>query len=96
MSQTLTLPNLDESLMHKLQLWAERHGRSVEAEATELLSRAVVAHDGEHTSTDATPHLPAPDPAAQERMKQGIEAVRGMWKGRGTTDEVMRELRGED
>lgn len=82
---TLTLPNLDESLMQKLQQWAHQHGRSVEAEATDILSSVV----GTKEMTG--------EPHSAEKPKANIcDSIRGKWKGLGTTDETMRELRGED
>ena len=41
MSTTLTIRNLSEPVKQKLRIQAARHGRSMEAEAREILSRAV-------------------------------------------------------
>jgi hypothetical protein len=70
----------------KLRIQAARHGRSMEAEAREILSRAVEAPQ------------PAP-PRTVEEMRERLLAVTGIWKDRHagkTTDEVMKELRGDD
>jgi antitoxin FitA len=86
---TLTIPNLDEPLAVKLRLWATRHGRSVEAEARDILTQAVA-------SEPAPTILP---PRTPEEMRERIRAITGIWKDRAggqTTDELMRELRGDD
>lgn len=87
MSTTLTIRNLDETVKQKLRLLAASHQRSMEAEIRDILARAV---DG-----------PAPlaAPRTPEEMRQRLEAIRGIWKDRATgqsTDEIMRELRGDD
>jgi len=86
MSTTLTIPDLDEAVEEKLRKQAARHGRTVQAEAREILTRSVAAD------------TPAPEDGLtpQERVREGIQAVRGLWKGRMTTDEVMELTRGDD
>ena len=57
------------------------HQRSMEAEAREILARAV-----EEQQEGLSP---------QERMRKRIESVSGIWKGRMSTDEIMQITRGE-
>ena len=87
MSTTLTIRNLDENVKLKLRLRAASHQRSMEAEAREIL--AVVLNSGETL-------LP---PRSPEEMRERLKAVSGIWKDRlggKTTDEIMKELRGDD
>ena len=87
MSTTLTIRNLDEDVKRKLRLRAASHQTSMEAEAREIIARAV-----NEPETIAPPRTP-------EEMRARLEAVRGIWKDRAggrSTDEVMRELRGDD
>jgi plasmid stability protein len=60
----------------------------MEAEARDILTRAV-------TQVDA-PGQTASAGTASAAALQALNAIRGKWQGRGTTDAVMRELRGED
>ena len=87
MSTTLTIRNLEEPVKQKLRRQAASHGRSMEAEAREILTLAVTRPAPAH------PQVAAP---ISEAAKNAVESVRGIWQGRGTTDEMMRELRGED
>ncbi|MDB5930537.1 MAG: hypothetical protein JWR60_2244 [Polaromonas sp.] len=87
MTTTLTIRNLQEPVKQKLRMQAASNGRSMEAEAREILTLAVTR--------------PAPAPSTvqapvSEAAKNAISSVRGIWKGRGNTDDMMRELRGED
>lgn len=87
MSTTLTIRNLDESVKRKLRLRAAEHQTSMEAEAREILTRAVTE-----------PQTLAP-PRNAEELKERLQAVRGIWKDRAggrSTDEIMQELRGDD
>ena len=84
MSTTLTIRNLDEEVKRKLRIRAATNQTSMEAEAREILARAV--NEPETISPPSTP----------EEMRARLEAVRGIWKDRGTTDELMRITRGED
>lgn len=86
MSTTLTIRNLDEDVKRKLRLRAAIHQTSMEAEAREILTRAVAEPDV----------VPENGDTPQERMRKAIESVNGIWAGRGTTDELMRLTRGED
>lgn len=86
MSTTLTIRNLAEPVKQKLRMRAARHGRSMEAEAREILAH-VVEEPNDATTGSLT---------QQQRMIQALDSLSGIWKGRGSTDEMMRELRGED
>ena len=87
MSTTLTIRNLDETVKQKLRMQAARNQRSMEAEARELLARGL--EQGE----------PLGPPRTAGEMKERLEALRGIWKERSkgrSTDEIMKELRGDD
>ena len=84
MSTTLTIRNLAADVKRKLRLRAARHQRSMEAEARDILTRIV-----------AEPETPTA-PRNAEELKQRLQAVRGLWKDRGTTDDLMNLTRGED
>ena len=86
MSTTLTIRNLAEPVKQKLRLRAASNGRSMEAEAREILSAAV-------QETGIAP------PKTAEEMRERLKAFTGIWSGKAggkTTDELMRELRGDD
>lgn len=87
MSTTLTIRNLDETVKQKLRMRAARNQTSMEAEARAILARTVSAED-----------TPRP-PQTVGDMRERLALVRGTWKdranGRGT-DEIMKELRGDD
>ncbi len=84
MSTTLTIRNLDEEVKRKLRIRAAEHQTSMEAEARAIITQAV-------SKTGAlTP------PQNAEELKDRLKAVRGIWKDRGTTDELMELTRGED
>ncbi|WP_052573860.1 hypothetical protein [Haloferula sp. BvORR071] len=86
MSTTLTIRNLAEPVKQQLRLRAASNGRSMEAEAREILSAAVLE------SRVSPPRTP-------EEMRERLKAVTGIWKSRTagkTTDEMMRELRSDD
>lgn len=82
MSTTLTIRNLDESVKQKLRMQAASHGRSMEAEAREILRVAVAKAEQISNPGEADP-------------KSVCESVRGIWKGRMSTDEIMELTRGE-
>lgn len=86
MSTTLTIRNLEEPVKQKLRVQAARHGRSMEAEAREILTRAVTASQASETVAN---------PSNSDSMKSACDSVRGIWKGRMTTDEIMTLTRGE-
>ena len=76
--------NLSEPIKQKLHRQAASHGRSMEAEALEIIVKGVAA-------VKSAPFEKLPP---QERMKQALASLSGIWKDRGTTDDIMRELRG--
>lgn len=87
MSTTLTIRNLDGAVKQKLRIRAASHQRSMEAEARAILAEAVNNRD-----------KMAP-PRSPEEMRERLKSVQGIWKDRmetKTTDEWMRELRGDD
>ncbi len=85
MSTTLTIRNLDEAVKQKLRMRAASNQRSMEAEAREILTRVVIE-----------PYLLPENIQPKERMKRALDSLTGIWQGRGNTDEMMRELRGEE
>ena len=87
MSTTLTIRNLEEPVKHLLRIQAARHKRSMEAEAREILTRAVTQNAANPMGTQGP---------ISEAAQNAVASVRGIWQGRGSTDEMMRELRGED
>jgi plasmid stability protein len=87
MSGTLTIRNLDPRVKQRLRLRAAVHQRSMEAEARAILALAVEAAPGVDV-----PVLP---PRTPEEMRERLQAVGGLWKVRGTTDDLMQATRGE-
>jgi plasmid stability protein len=88
MSTTLTIRNLEEPVKHLLRIQAASHQRSMEAEARDILTRAVMPMSAAG---------PAPTTGAVSAAAlNAVNAIRGKWQGRGTTDAAMQELRGED
>lgn len=83
MSRTLTIRNLDEAVKQKLRLRAARHRTSMEAEAREILRKAL---------EEAVPSAPR----TPEELRERLRGVRGLWKDRGTTDELTQLTRGND
>lgn len=84
---TLTIRNLDETVKRKLRIQAARNQRSMEAEARELLARAL------------DDQAPLTAPRTVEEMRERLQEVRGIWKDRTegrSTDEIMKDLRGDD
>jgi antitoxin FitA len=88
MRTTLTIRNLNETVKQKLRIRAARHQTSMEAEARSILTRAVDEPDAVEACRDR-------EALMAERRKR-IEAVVGVWKDRGTTDDLMALTRGED
>lgn len=87
MSTTLTIRNLDKEVKQKLRIRAAQHQRSMEAEAREILARGVELEEI------------YPPPKNEEEMSARLAAVTGIWKDRTngkSTDEIMKELRGDD
>jgi len=87
MSSTLTVRHLDEMVKQKLRLQAARHGRSMEAEAREIIARDVMA--GGETPLAGF----GQDSTVTSQGK--FDHLAGIWKGRMSTDEVMQITRGE-
>ena len=91
MSTTLTIRNLEEPVKQKLRMQAASHGHSMEAEAREILTRAVkggspaATHSFQAVATVASP----------ARNKGKFDHVIGLWKGGMSTDEIMQLTRGE-
>lgn len=86
MSTTLTIRNLDKEVKQKLRIRAAQHQRSMEAEARAILTEGVSMPD----------LLP---PTNKDEMSERLATVSGMWKDRKggkSTDEIMKELRGDD
>ena len=75
MSTTLTIRNLEEPVKQMLRMRAASHGRSMEAEARDILTSALKPHT-------------SPPPAVTS-THSACGSVRGMWAGRMTTDEIM-------
>lgn len=66
----LVLNNLDDALHDRLRLRAERHGRSIEEEASEIL-RTVVVDGGSSPK-------PSMDPDEQA-CREALEDMRRLW-----------------
>jgi antitoxin FitA len=97
MSTTLTIRNLDETVKQKLRLRAASHQRSMEAEAREILA-ASLAEDGPTETNRALAREQALQQEIAERRKR-MQAVVGIWKDRydgKSTDDIMKELRGDE
>ena len=84
MSTTLTIRNLDEEVKQRLRLRAASHRTSMEAEAREILRKALDDDD-----------RPEP-PRTPAELRQRLQSVRGLWQDRGTSDELMNLTRGTD
>ena len=93
MTTTLTISNLDDSVKQLLRMQAAIHGRSIEAEAREILSIAVKPSAATPANTSAPNALKT---NAAANAESACHLVRGIWKGRMTTDEAMRLTRGGD
>ncbi|MDP3850729.1 MAG: Arc family DNA-binding protein [Luteolibacter sp.] len=88
MSATLTIRNLPEPVKQRLRMQAASHGRSMEAEAREILAVGLAKESGAI--------MP---PRSKEELRERLLAVTGIWKDRyegKSTDEWMKELRGDD
>lgn len=91
MTTTLTIRNLEEPVKQKLRMQAASHGRSMEAEAREILTQAMKGASPADTDTLPTPaviRVPA-------RNKGKFDHVIGLWKGGMSTDDIMQLTRGE-
>ena len=84
---TLVL-NLDDQLVSRLTSAAARSHKALPDWATEQLERlAGIADDSLAKPADSP---------ARERMSAAITDLTGIWKDRGTTDDLMNLTRGED
>ena len=81
---TITIRNLEEDVKRRLRIVAAEHGHSMEAEVREILTQAALNPRSVQRSTTGN------------RKKRKFEHLTGIWKGRGTTDKLMQELRGDD
>ena len=77
---------LDDSLASRLAAVAAKSRQALPEWAAEQLERAA---DGPATE-------PAIGSPAQEKMREALAALTGIWKNRGTTDELMHLTRGDD
>jgi len=84
MSTTLTIRNLDAEVKRKLRIRAASHQTSMEAEARDILRRAV---EDDH---------PLTRPSTPAELRDRLRHVTGVWKGQGTTDELIHLTRGEN
>lgn len=85
MSTTLTIRNLEEPVKQLLRMQAASHGRSMEAEARDILTAAVKPLVSTLTTTAQTSKRPA----------SACNSVRGIWAGRMSTDDIMTLTRGD-
>lgn len=81
MSTTLTIRNLAEPIKRKLRIQAASNGRSMEAEAREILAAGVSGKPTKPVSTN---------------KKGRFDHLVGCWEGRMTTDQIMELTRGDD
>lgn len=84
MSTTITIRNLDDQVKQRLRVIAAQHGKSMEAEARDILTRATFAN----TSN--------PEPESHPQAEGYRSPARGKWKHLGiTTDAIMALTREE-
>jgi len=83
---TITIRNLEEQVKQRLRMLAAEHGRSMEAEARHILTRETLTGNRSRTNA-ASPN--------RGGMASACAAVRGTWKGRMSTAEIMSITRGE-
>ena len=83
---TITIRNLEEQVKQRLRVLAAENGRSMEAEARDILTRETLARNQARRGN-----------ASKDRGgKASVCAeVRGNWKGRMSTDEIMTITRGD-
>jgi hypothetical protein len=80
--------NLDDRQVSRLASAAARSHQALPDWAAEQLVRLA------ETAGDVV-NEPV-DPPANEQMRSALASVTGIWKDRGTTDELMNLTRGED
>ena len=81
---TLVL-HLDDTLMSRLTTAAARSHKALPDWAAEQLGRIAEVSTAE-----------AAEPPARERMRAALSDLSGIWKERGTTEDLMKLTRGED
>jgi len=81
MAGTLTIRNLDDDVKQALRILAATNGRSMEAEARRILAEEVSKS--------------IPDEFSDVSKGNRFDHLRGIWKGRMSTDEVMGITRGD-
>ena len=91
MSTTLTIRNLEEPVKQKLRMRAASHGRSMEAEARDILTSAIASVPSNPDRQDASPIRSS----GATKNKGKFDHVIGLWKGGMSTDEIMQLTRGE-
>jgi plasmid stability protein len=80
MSTSLTIRNLDKEVKHQLRIRAATHGRSMEAEVRDILHRALI-------EPESVPGKPAD--AEGRTPHSACDSVRGIWRGRVSTAEIL-------
>lgn len=85
MSTTLTIRNLKEEVKQQLRVRAATHGRAMEAEARDIITKAVMAES----------ESPKPPTRMRRPSNSVCDAVRGSWRGRLSTDETLELTRGD-
>lgn len=83
---TITIRNLEEQVKQRLRVLAAEHGRSMEAEARDILTRETLMQNQARRG-----HVPA----NRGGKASACAEVRGVWKGRVSSDEVMAITRGD-
>jgi plasmid stability protein len=83
---TITIRNLEEQVKQRLRVLAAEHGRSMEAEARDILTRETLIQNQARRGNV---------PTNRGGGASACAAVRGAWKGRVGTDEIMAITRGD-
>ena len=96
MSTTLTIRNLEEPVKQMLRMQAASHGRSMEAEARDILSRSVKGLDLSTPLAAQPVSGKALGKPTESEPPGKFDLLIGIWQGRGTTDKLMQATRGED
>ncbi len=79
---TITIRNLEEQVKQRLRVLAAEHGRSMEAEARAILTRETLVRNQVRRGSGSA-------------KTSACAEVRGTWKGRFSTDEIMTTTRGD-
>jgi len=93
---TLTVRNLTDAEVSAFRVLAAEHGRSMEAEARELIRAAIP--QSERASRVARETLPDVDPEIRARVERAQAKVRAMFGGtmpKGRVDAFLAERRAE-